>query len=330
MLLTFVIALTLVGLVFVAVMAFYHTLLLLISKASSLALVVTPVAIYMAAIRVYTALNPVHSLLSLIVVFFLTAVFMLALGAEFLAYTFLIVYVGAIAILFLFVIILLDIKDLTATQFVRLNPAKSFGTVLTYLFACFILSISLDYSMEFIDRTQLIQLITEPTSAAFLVHYVTQEFRDILIFSNLFYGYYAIIFVLIALLLLTAMLGAIVLATSTSEETKRKINFLLWPYNKKCLGRIAIRPPGFNPVPYSPPPLKMLNPILTNNTAIFASQKHPFHILGPSPLPFLTGLFLFLFLVPLTLYMHGLNLYGIARSDAMHISFLGLYITVMW
>ena len=67
-----------------------------------------------------------------------------------------------------------------------------------------------------------------------------------------------------------------------------------------------------------------------NITAVFASQKHPFHILGPSPLPFLTGLFLFFFLVPLTFYMHGLPSYGLARSDAMHLSFLGLYITVMW
>ena len=67
-----------------------------------------------------------------------------------------------------------------------------------------------------------------------------------------------------------------------------------------------------------------------NITAVFASQKHPFHILGPSPLPFLTGFFLLCFLVPLTFYMHGLDTYGIARSDAMHISFLGLYITVMW
>ena len=74
----------------------------------------------------------------------------------------------------------------------------------------------------------------------------------------------------------------------------------------------------------------MLNPTLTKNiTAIFASQKHPFHILGPSPLPFLTGIFLFFFLVPLTFYMHGLPFIGFARSDAMHFSFLGLYVTVM-
>lgn len=48
---------------------------------------------------------------------------MLAIGVEFLSFTFLIVYVGAIAILFLFVIILLDIKTLTADQRRSLKPA---------------------------------------------------------------------------------------------------------------------------------------------------------------------------------------------------------------
>jgi len=59
--------------------------------------------------------QPVHNLLCLITVFFLTVMLYLYSGAEFLAFLFLIVYVGAIAILFLFVIMLLHLKQLTTT-----------------------------------------------------------------------------------------------------------------------------------------------------------------------------------------------------------------------
>jgi len=75
----------------------------------------------------------------------------------------------------------------------------------------------------------------------------------------------------------------------------------------------------------------------TNNEArhqlakFFASQKHPFHILRPSTLPLLTGVFLFCLLAPLVFYMHGLPLpvFDGCRSDIIHLSFLGLFGTVM-
>jgi cytochrome c oxidase subunit 3 len=62
--------------------------------------------------------------------------------------------------------------------------------------------------------------------------------------------------------------------------------------------------------------------------AVFQSQQHPFHILGPSPFPALTGLFLFTWLVPQVFVMHGLFT-DFLRFDAIHISVMGLYITVM-
>jgi NADH-quinone oxidoreductase subunit J len=212
--------LIILGSAFIAGIAIYHTVLVVISALTSLAKIGTSAGIYAAAVNVYTSLNPVHSLLALITVFFLTALFLLALGAEFLAYTFLIVYVGAIAILFLFVIILLDIKSLTATQSRLTQKTANVGVVLTYIAASFIIFTSADYFINFTDRSQFVQFLTEPSSVSFLVRYVTQEFRDISIFSNLLYGYYSLIFMLISLLLLTAMLGAIVLATSTSEPAR--------------------------------------------------------------------------------------------------------------
>lgn len=67
----------------------------------------------------------------------------------------------------------------------------------------------------------------------------------------------------------------------------------------------------------------------TKRNPLFDRQKHPFHILGPSPFPLLTGVFLFCWLVPLTFYMHGVPIPGFSRPLVIHLSFIGLFIVVM-
>ena len=63
-----------------------------------------------AALLVITVVNPVHSVLFLVLVFLGAASMLFILQLEFLPLSFIIVYVGAIAILFLFVVMMLDIK----------------------------------------------------------------------------------------------------------------------------------------------------------------------------------------------------------------------------
>src|SRR5687768_15754384 len=77
---------------------------------------ITIIAFYLfAALTVTSALlvifarNPVHSVLWLIVAFFNAAGLMLILGAEFIAMLLVIVYVGAVAVLFLFIVMMLDV-----------------------------------------------------------------------------------------------------------------------------------------------------------------------------------------------------------------------------
>lgn len=81
----------------------------------------------LSAIMVITARNPVHSVLFLILSFFNAAGLFVLLGAEFIAMILVIVYVGAVAVLFLFVVMMLDISfsDLRkgAMQFVPLGLA---------------------------------------------------------------------------------------------------------------------------------------------------------------------------------------------------------------
>ena len=60
--------------------------------------------------------NPIHSILLLILVFFFGSILLLLLNVEFFAIIFLIVYVGAIAVLFLFMVMTLDIKIANVSQ----------------------------------------------------------------------------------------------------------------------------------------------------------------------------------------------------------------------
>ncbi|HEY6865038.1 MAG TPA: NADH-quinone oxidoreductase subunit J [Burkholderiales bacterium] len=68
------------------------------------------VILVLSALRVITARNPVHSALFLVLAFFTSAALWVLLRAEFLAITLVLVYVGAVMVLFLFVVMMLDIN----------------------------------------------------------------------------------------------------------------------------------------------------------------------------------------------------------------------------
>ncbi|MFW2371742.1 MAG: NADH-quinone oxidoreductase subunit J [Gammaproteobacteria bacterium] len=84
-----------------------------------------------AALGVITAHNPVHSVLFLVLTFFSTAAIWILLEAEFLAITLVLVYVGAVMVLFLFVVMMLDI-NLTVLRegFARYLP---FGVIIALI-----------------------------------------------------------------------------------------------------------------------------------------------------------------------------------------------------
>ena len=76
---------------------------------TAIAFYVFSAVLILAALMVIASRNPVHSVLFLILAFFNAAALFVLLGAEFLAMILLIVYVGAVAVLFLFVVMMLDI-----------------------------------------------------------------------------------------------------------------------------------------------------------------------------------------------------------------------------
>ena len=157
------------------------------------------------AIAVIFARNPVHSVLWLILAFFNAAGLMLLVGAEFIALLLIIVYVGAVAVLFLFVVMMLnvDFAELRA-GFARYWPL---GTALALvLFAEIILAIGA-WSMDGID--------TAARAAP-----ITGAVPNIEALGIVLYTRYLFIFEAAGLVLLVAMIGAIVLTHRTRGGTR--------------------------------------------------------------------------------------------------------------
>jgi len=150
------------------------------------------------AVMVILARNPVHSVLWLILAFFNAAGLMVLVGAEFIAMLLVIVYVGAVAVLFLFVVMMLDI-DFAAMRagFVRNFPLGIL--IAAILLAELMLAVGA-YGAGGVDLGQ-----SDGTAVAGLGQ------SNIEAIGALLYGRYILLFEIAGIILLVAMIGAIVL-----------------------------------------------------------------------------------------------------------------------
>jgi NADH-quinone oxidoreductase subunit J len=140
--------------------------------------------------------NPVHSVLWLIVAFFNAAGLMLLIGAEFIAMLLVIVYVGAVAVLFLFVVMMLDIDFAEMRSgFARYG---AFGAVIAVVLAAEIIIAEGARSVGPIALSQRISPIIEGASNTTAI-------------GALLYSRYIYIFEAAGLVLLVALIGAVVL-----------------------------------------------------------------------------------------------------------------------
>ena len=147
------------------------------------------------SVFVIFARNPVHSVLWLILAFFNAAGLMLLLGAEFIALLVVIVYVGAVAVLFLFVVMMLDIDFASLrTGFTRNLP---FGLIIALILAGEIGVAVWSHAAGPAISGQ--HLSTAPSTP------------NIVALGQLLYSRYLLPFELAGLILLVAMVGAIVL-----------------------------------------------------------------------------------------------------------------------
>lgn len=185
-----------------------------------------PTRILTCSLGVIVSKNPIASLLSLIAVFFNAILLLLNTNVEFLSRIFLIVYVGAIAILFLFVIRLLNLRNLRESGNIR-APKNLF-----LFFFFFSITTPLYFQLfQGIQRASYINLKLLAFSSTFAgndLPFLKKEYifeygrNDIFLFSALLYTEHWVLLLLSGRLLLAARIGSLVLALSTFEEVKKK------------------------------------------------------------------------------------------------------------
>ena len=151
--------------------------------------------------------NPVHSVLWLILAFMSAAGLFVLLGAEFIAMLLMIVYVGAVAVLFLFVVMMLDVDfaELKAGIAQYMPIALAIGIVL-------LMSLGLAYGdWQMAEGAEAARVAVTPEG--------TQNTAAL---GLLLYDQYFLIFQLAGLILLVAMIGAIVLTLRHRDGVKRQ------------------------------------------------------------------------------------------------------------
>jgi NADH-quinone oxidoreductase subunit J len=158
-------------------------------------------------VMVIAARNPVHSVLFLILAFFNTAGLFVLLGAEFLAMILVVVYVGAVAVLFLFVVMMLDIDFVELRDgFQRYLPVGALiGCI---LFAELVLVFGYWVLVPGIPAVAVAPALPEVTNTHAL--------------GALLYTRYVYAFQAAGVVLLIAMIGAIVLTLRTREGVRRQ------------------------------------------------------------------------------------------------------------
>ncbi|SLN53596.1 NADH-quinone oxidoreductase subunit J [Oceanibacterium hippocampi] len=156
---------------------------------------------------VIAARNPVHSVLFLILAFFNAAGLFVLLGAEFLAMILVIVYVGAVAVLFLFVVMMLDINFVELRQgFLQYLPIGGAIGIILLIELLLVLA----------------GWVIEPATIAAARAPTVAGLSNTEALGNIIYTDYVYLFQAAGMVLLVAMIGAIVLTHRQREGVRKQ------------------------------------------------------------------------------------------------------------
>jgi NADH-quinone oxidoreductase subunit J len=167
---------------------------------------VLAVTAVLSAFAVIAARNPVHSVLFLILTFFTSAGLFVLLGAEFLAMLLVVVYVGAVAVLFLFVVMMLDV------DFVELKQG-----FLEYMPVGALVALALLGELGLVASAAM-----SANGAPIALGAGTSEITNAEAIGQVLYTDYVLVFQLAGLVLLVAMIGAIVLTLRHRPGVKKQ------------------------------------------------------------------------------------------------------------
>ena len=162
----------------------------------------------LSALMVISARNPVHSVLFLILSFVNASGLFVLLGAEFLAMILVVVYVGAVAVLFLFVVMMLDINFVKLREgFLQYLP---FGALLGIV-------LIIELGILFLTRS-----FSENSLSKFVESPVMNEIENTKLIGQVLYTNYFYLFQISGLILLVAMVGSITLTLRDRGQVKRQ------------------------------------------------------------------------------------------------------------
>ena len=163
----------------------------------------------LSALMVISAKNPVHSVLFLILSFVNASGLFVLLGAEFLAMILVVVYVGAVAVLFLFVVMMLDINFIKLREgFLQYLP---FGALLGIVL---IVELGILFLTKSFSQNNLITYSNFPAIA---------EIENTKMLGSVLYTKYFFLFQISGLILLVAMIGSITLTLRYKNKSKKQI-----------------------------------------------------------------------------------------------------------
>ena len=161
------------------------------------------------ALMVISSKNPVHSVLFLILSFVNAAGLFVLLGAEFLAMILVVVYVGAVAVLFLFVVMMLDINFVKLREgFLQYLP---FGVILGIVL---IIELGILFLTKNFSEMNLVEYSLTPQITS------TENTK---LLGSVLYTKYFYLFQLSGLILLVAMIGSITLTLRKKGNSKKQI-----------------------------------------------------------------------------------------------------------
>ena len=164
----------------------------------------------LSSLMVISTKNPVHSVLFLILAFLNAAGIFVILHAEFLAMILIIVYVGAVAVLFLFVVMMLDFK--TSLEKDNILQYMPIGLLIGLVFIAELVIVLINTRLDLSN----IQILSNP-----LDNFSDQSNTEAI--GSILYTNYVLYFQLSGVILLVAMVGSIVLTLRDREGIKRQI-----------------------------------------------------------------------------------------------------------
>jgi NADH-quinone oxidoreductase subunit J len=185
---------------------------------SNLLFYIFSVALILSAVMVIISQHSVFSLLFLVSCFIFSSFLLFLLECEFLALLFIVVYVGAIAILFLFAIMMLESKQINLSR----NVIKYFPVGIVFSLALLIPLLNV-INNTFEDTSFIF-------SSFYLNNYINwydliDSTHDINVYGQVLYSYFVLQFLVAGLILLLILISVVYLTNSFEKHTKQQSQF---------------------------------------------------------------------------------------------------------